>query len=90
LLIRLPSHCRQNFASYDESNSYLGEYSLGGATDLPQKFEKNELIFNNRRKKDCDPLLTTTIDLSTEIPKEIFIKCRDKYGDIYSFNGSKN
>ena len=75
---------------YDKSNSYFGEYSLGSAADLPQKFENNELIFNNRRKKDCDSSLTTTIDFSKEIPKEMFIKCKDKYGDIYSFKGSKN
>lgn len=70
---------------YNKKNIYVGRYILGDAWDLPNKVEKNSLIFN-KKKKGCDPGAVTRIDFSEGHPKEIFLKCKGEYGDIYSFS----
>ncbi|MNL33081.1 hypothetical protein D3C87_1549730 [compost metagenome] len=70
---------------YDHNKKYFGKYVLGGMSDLPIKLDKNELLFYNTDKNDCNQSLVTKIDFS-EIPKNIFIKCNGYLGDVYEFS----
>lgn len=71
---------------YDFKNHYVGKFSLGSGLDLPNKVQKNEVIFSNRDKQDCDSKLITALDFSKEIPQKIFLRCKGDYGDVYSFS----
>jgi len=74
---------------YDSNNHYLGKYYLGSGSDLPSRIENSFLIFENKKKPDCDTKLITKIDFIKGIPKEIFLKCNGDSGDFYSFVGVK-
>lgn len=71
---------------YDNANKYIGQYTLGSSLDLPSKIENKNLIFKNKNKRDCDSTLVTKIDFGKGIPKDIFIKCKGDFGDIYSLS----
>ncbi|MBK7213258.1 MAG: hypothetical protein IPH88_08240 [Bacteroidales bacterium] len=71
---------------FNQKNEYIGNYCLTMTYDLPDKLENNTLIFYNTDNDDCDSKMTTIIDLSKGLPKEIFLKCKGEYGDIYSFS----
>lgn len=71
---------------FNVKNEYVGNYYLGMTYDLPDKLEDGKLIFTNSDNAYCDQMLTTKIDLMKYLPKEIFIKCKDDSGDIYSFS----
>ena len=71
---------------YDRGNKFIGKYNLGSALDLPARIEGNLLVFTNKLKDDCDFKLISKIDFSNGPPKEIFIKCKDVHGDVYSFS----
>jgi hypothetical protein len=70
---------------YNYKKQYFGKYVLGAISDLPIKLDKNELLFYNTNKNDCNQSLVTKIDFS-EIPKYIFIKCNGYLGDVYEFS----
>ena len=74
---------------YSYKNKFVGKYNLGSSSDLPKKVAKNHLYFTNRYKSDCDPKLSTEIDFTKMIPKEIFLKCKGSSGDIYTFSTEK-
>ena len=74
---------------YSYMNVFVGKYSLGSSSDLPEKIVNNQLVFTNRNKSDCDSKLITEVDFSKKIPKEIFLKCNDTSGDIYTFSTEK-
>jgi hypothetical protein len=71
---------------YNYINKFVGKYSLGSSSDLPDKVADNHLFFTNRHKSDCDSKMVTEVDFSKKIPKEIFLKCKDASGDIYTFS----
>ena len=71
---------------YDINNVFVGKYLLGDMTDLPSKVERNNLIFFNKEKINCDSTIVTKIDFSKGIPNEIFLKCKGEFGDIYTFS----
>jgi hypothetical protein len=71
---------------YDWGNKYVGEYNLGSGLDLPEKIENGRLIFNNKLKEECNSKVVSRIDFRNGPPSEIFIECKDKHGDIYSFS----
>ena len=71
---------------YNEKNQYLGNYPVGYTTDLPDKLKNGKLIFYNLGNKHCDEKLVTVVCLKNGLPKQFFLNCKEKYGDIYSFN----
>lgn len=71
---------------FDTSNKYIGKYVLGDAFDLPEKIAGNNLIFANKHKENCNTKLITSIDFNNGIPKDIFLKCKDSSGDVYTFS----
>lgn len=73
---------------YNTDNKYVGKYVLGSMYDLPNKINKNSLIFNNERKAYCDKSIDTRISFDS-IPQNIFIRCKDNDGDIYSYSANK-
>jgi len=71
---------------FNEKNQSVGKYHLGDGTDIPDSMKNGVLIFINNNRYNCDPKLITRISLRNGLPQNIFIKCRGKYGDIYSFS----
>jgi hypothetical protein len=71
---------------YNDKDQYLGNYYVTMTYDLPSKIEDNALVFDNKNKKDCDPKMVTRISFNNGLPKEFFVGCKDKMGDVYSFS----
>jgi hypothetical protein len=71
---------------FDDHNQYLGNYRFGGPYELPDKLENGCLIFKNFDNVHCDKKIITKVDFTLGLPKEIFIKCKGKYGDIFKFD----
>ena len=82
----LSHHATSRILIYNSKNQYLGEYSVGFPSDLPDKLKNGKLIFYNIGNKNCDEKLVTVLNLKNGLPKKFFLKCKGKYGDIYSFN----
>jgi hypothetical protein len=53
--------------------------------DLPTKIDGNDLVFENKERMDCDAKIETRISFVKGLPKQFFIECKNKMGDIYSF-----
>ncbi|GGD44460.1 hypothetical protein GCM10011514_05560 [Emticicia aquatilis] len=70
---------------FNVRNQYVGNYYLTMTYDLPTKLKNGKLIFNNT-DTNCDKKKSTIINLKNGIPKQFFRKCKDKYGDICTFN----
>lgn len=70
---------------FNNENEYLGNYYVTTTYDLPSKIEKNALVFDNKTKEDCNPSIMTRISFTKGLPKQFFVECKDKFGDIYSF-----
>jgi hypothetical protein len=73
---------------FNKENEGVGRYVLGDARDLPEKIEFNLLIFEIKRE-GCDSGNVTKLDFSNGLKKEIFIKCKGKFGDVYSLSQFK-
>jgi hypothetical protein len=67
---------------YNSNNQKMGYYYIGGAIKTPLKIIKNNL-FLPIQNTNCNQ--TTTISFKDSIPKEIFINCTEKGGDLYNF-----
>lgn len=67
---------------YDDKNQKLGLYGLGATWSLPNRIVENNIIFDYS-DEHCNQ--KTSINFYDSIPNEIFIRCSDKGGDIYSF-----
>lgn len=65
---------------YDNQNNRLGVYYIG-SLEIP-KIQNNGLFFKYEGG-ECNQ--TTTISFKDSIPKEIFINCTEKGGDLYKF-----
>ena len=74
---------------YDKNNSFQGYYSVGDYTDLPEKIKGKNLIFSYKENKDCDPKAITKINFQNGCPKEIFLICKNGFGNIYPFHTEK-
>lgn len=72
---------------FNEKNQYLGNYSVTLDTDLPTELKNGILIFKNT-DVDCDKNLVSEINLKKGLPKKFFRKCKNNYGDSYSFDGT--
>ena len=79
-------HTYANIYIFNDNNKYVGQYHLGDALDLPVKLEKGNLIFTNIDNESCDRNLVTTISINKGLPRNLFIKCKGEYGDLYSFS----
>jgi hypothetical protein len=78
-------HTSASIYIFNDSNQYVGQYHLGDALDLPIQLKNDSLIFANDDNNGCDKNLVTIISLKKGLPKNIFIKCKGVYGDLYSF-----
>lgn len=71
---------------YSDKGLRLGQYFIGGVYNNPPVIEAEKLIIKNNMF-NCNE--TTEIDISSEIPKRIFVKCRENngkmLGDLYEF-----
>lgn len=71
---------------YSKQNQHIGSYHVGSVVDLPNQLMTGKLLFDNNDNPDCDKMATTIVDLSHGLPKQLFIKCKGEYGDLYSFS----
>ncbi len=69
---------------FSDRNRYIGNYYLSMVDHLPTTLEDGNLIFKNT-SEDCDKKLITVINLKKGLPKQFFRRCKDNFGDIYSF-----
>lgn len=86
----LSHHATSKILIYTASNKYYGRYPVYGLTDLPEKLENGFLIFTNIDERDCDKNIITKVDFRNELPKEFFITCKGKDGDLYYFTFEDN
>jgi hypothetical protein len=70
---------------FNDKNQYLGNYYVTMTYDLPSKIENNALVFENKRREDCNPNIVTRVSFAKGLPKQFFLECKYKMGDIYSF-----
>jgi hypothetical protein len=70
---------------FNDNNQYLGNYYVGMTYDLPTKIANNALVFDNKEREGCDSMIVRRISFAYGLPKQFFIECKNKLGDIYSF-----
>jgi hypothetical protein len=70
---------------FNDKNQYLGNYYVGMTYDLPTRIENNALVFDNKEREGCDLMIVTRISFTYGLPKQFFLECKNKLGDIYSF-----
>lgn len=75
-----------SFALYNSSLHRLGQYYVGGVSDVPSRIEKDNLIFEYNDTR-CNQ--NTSINFSDSIPRQIFIACTKDGGDLYPFEQTK-
>ena len=75
---------------YDMNNLRIGKYVLGSMFELPDRIEKNNMVFNNQHRPNCDTTIITEISFTDGIPQQFFLKCQGQIGDVYSFENIKN
>jgi hypothetical protein len=71
---------------FNAKNQYIGNYCVNTPSELPEKLYDGKLIFTNKENKECDKKIITKVSFIKGIPKRIFLECKDKYGDVYSFS----
>jgi hypothetical protein len=69
---------------FNDRDQYVGNYYITMTYDLPTKLENGKLIFKNT-SEHCDKELTTVVNLENGLPNQFFRKCKDEYGDIFTF-----
>lgn len=71
---------------FDVEDKYLGEYnSFSMICDLPNKIEKNELMFSTPRCDSCDKNRIIRIPFEENLLEMFFVECKGDYGNIYVF-----
>jgi len=68
---------------FNNNNHYLGNYYM--TYDLPTHIENNALVFENKENESCDPNIVTRVSFNNGLPKQFFVECKEKSGDIYHF-----
>lgn len=72
---------------FNSKNQYVGNYSFGADFNLPKKIRNNVLVFDNKECGGlCDPSIVNQVSFEEGLPKQMFIECRNKKGELYSFN----
>src|SRR5204862_7861905 len=79
-------HTSGSIYIFNDKNQYVGQYHLGDALDLPTQLKNDRLLFTNGDNDSCDKNLRTIISLKKGLHKNIFIKCKGVYGNLYSFS----
>ena len=72
---------------YNEQNKLLGNYYLNTKCQLPNKIEKNKLVFKPAECTNCDTAITR-VDFFDGIPKNLYLGCKRGRGNIFSFFAS--
>lgn len=67
---------------YNKDDKYLGCYHVVIVSDLPKKIENNLLIFTPY--EDCTEI--TKISFKEGIPKQLYVLCTSKLGDLFYFS----
>lgn len=70
---------------FNSKNQYLGDYYVTMTDDVPDRIEGTSLVFVNAKRGNCVPGLVTKVNFRNGIPREFFLKCDERYGDVYSF-----
>ena len=78
-------HATTRVVVFNHKNEYLGNYQLTMTYDLPDEIQNNRLVFSNKHRTDCNRKLMTRVSFNNGIPKQIFINCKDGYGDVNYF-----
>jgi hypothetical protein len=78
-------HGNSNIKIYDMKNRYVGQYYVGTPDNLPDYLKNNKLLYSVN-SEDCSLRKTRIIDCSKGLPKQFFIPCSKKGGDIYTFS----
>lgn len=86
LLWGLSPRATSRILVFNEKNQYLGGYYVTLISSLPDRLENGRLIFTNQDDPDCDATLVTKVNLTSVLPKSIFIRCKGNSGDIYTFS----
>ena len=68
---------------FDEKDNLIGFYSIGGKLVNSPYVKNNTLMFFPDTVNNCSQ--KNQIDFSEEIPKELFLECKDGAGDIFKF-----
>jgi hypothetical protein len=71
---------------FNNKNQYGGNYCVTTIYDLPSRIEDNSIVFDNTNKKECDTSTITRVNFATGLPKQIFLKCKNEMGSLYSFS----
>jgi hypothetical protein len=61
----------------------VGAYYVGGELEVPSRIENGNLIFDYNNSS-CNQ--KTSISFKDSIPKQIFVTCTEKGGDIYNLS----
>lgn len=79
-----------SFYLYNENNSVLGSYYVGGSFEILPRVVNDTLIIQ-QKSNSCNQ--TTRISFRDSIPQEIFIHCEEEngkmFGDLYYFEKMK-
>jgi hypothetical protein len=71
---------------FDEQGKLLGNYGVTMIDDLPDKVESRELVFLNSAGGGCDAAAISRISFDKGIPAEIFVRCENDSGSLFSFS----
>lgn len=82
----LASRATSRIVVFNDQNKYLGNYYVGMTYDLPCRIENNSLIFENKSREGCDAAIVTRLSFAKGLPRQFFLECKDKMGDIYQFS----
>lgn len=67
-------------------DSLAGYYQFTMPSDLPDRLERNKIIFSNKDNPECDTSITTVVQIESGFPMKLFIKCTADNGDFYQYN----
>ncbi|MES2776533.1 MAG: hypothetical protein V4722_20315 [Bacteroidota bacterium] len=70
---------------FNNKNQYLGNYYVGSIYDLPTEIENNALVFYNKESDPTDSCIVTRKRFTNGLPKQFFLECKNKSGNIYAF-----
>jgi len=72
---------------FNSKNQYVGNYAFGADFNLPKKIVNNQLVFDHKESGGlCDPSVVNRISFEDGLPKQMFVECRNKQGELYSFS----
>ena len=72
---------------FNSKNQYVGNYLFGADFNLPRKIVNNELVFDHKETGGlCDPSVVNHVSFEDGLPKQMFVECRNKQGELYSFS----